>query len=196
MAKGGAATVLAVLAAATLLRLEHLAKNDGVGEKLDIDFVVSTGVNFYDMDIYRANSLQKPWYLAYCVIAIESAGRQIPMVFLGMIKEDFNKRYAGGKAATATANSLTRDFGLRLRDQMQYCTDHPEEVSKLSKVKAQVEQVKSIMMENIDKARSAIVWTISCLLDAEKILVESCFAQTLLNICHGDHCQSATKTLI
>jgi len=39
----------------------------------------------------------------------------------------------------------------RLRDQMQYCTDHPEEVSKLSKVKAQVEQVKSIMMENIDK---------------------------------------------
>ena len=49
-----------------------------VGEKLDIDFVVSTRVNFYDTgltgvdddafeqsftDIYRANSLQKPWYL-------------------------------------------------------------------------------------------------------------------------------------
>jgi len=34
---------------------------------------------------------------------------------------------------------------------MQYCTDYPEEVSKLSKVKAQVDQVKSIMMENIDK---------------------------------------------
>ena len=87
-------------------------------------------------------------------------------------------------------------YRLRLRDQMQYCTDHPEEVSKLSKVKAQVEQVKSIMMENIDKARSAIVWTISCLLDAEKILEERCFAHTLLNICHGDHCQSATETLI
>jgi hypothetical protein len=55
---------------------------------------------------------------------------------------------------------------------MQYCTDHPEDVSKLSKVKAQVEQVKSIMMENIDKARPAIVWTISCFLAAEKILVE------------------------
>ena len=68
-------------------------------------------------------------------------------------------------------------------------------MSKLSKVKAQVEQVKSIMMENIDKARSAIVWTISCLLDAEKILVERC-AHTLLNICHGDHYRSATKTLI
>jgi len=49
-----------------------------VGEKLDIDFVVSTGDNFYDTgltgvdddafeqsftDIYTAKSLQKPWYL-------------------------------------------------------------------------------------------------------------------------------------
>ena len=49
-----------------------------VGEKLDINFVVSTGVNFYDIgltgvdddafeqsftDIYTATSLQKPWYL-------------------------------------------------------------------------------------------------------------------------------------
>jgi hypothetical protein len=66
--------------------------------------------------------------------------------------------------------------------------DHPEDVSKLSKVKAQVEQVKIIMMENIDKAHSAIVWTISCLLAAEKILVERCSAHTLLNICHSDHC--------
>lgn len=48
-----------------------------IGEKLDIDFVVSTGDNFYDngltgdddstfedsfTNIYTANSLQKPWY--------------------------------------------------------------------------------------------------------------------------------------
>ncbi|ONM62625.1 Purple acid phosphatase 3 [Zea mays] len=48
-----------------------------VGEKLDIDFVISTGDNFYKnglkgvhdqafkesfMDIYTAQSLQKPWY--------------------------------------------------------------------------------------------------------------------------------------
>ncbi|ONM18113.1 Purple acid phosphatase 3 [Zea mays] len=50
-----------------------------VGEKLDIDFVISTGDNFYKnglkgvhdqafkesfMDIYTAQSLQKPWYSA------------------------------------------------------------------------------------------------------------------------------------
>lgn len=36
---------------------------------------------------------------------------------------------------------------------MKYCMDHPEEVSKLAKVKAQVSEVKGIMMENIDKVQ-------------------------------------------
>jgi hypothetical protein len=45
------------------------------------------------------------------VVAAEAAGHEIPLVFLEMIKDDFNKRYAGGKAATAAANSLSRDFG-------------------------------------------------------------------------------------
>lgn len=36
---------------------------------------------------------------------------------------------------------------------MQYCIDHPEEISKLSKVKAQVSEVKGVMMENIEKVR-------------------------------------------
>ena len=48
---------------------------------------------------------------AYCVVAVESAGRQIPIAFLERVKEDFNKRYGGGKAATAVANSLNREFG-------------------------------------------------------------------------------------
>ncbi|MBA0653098.1 hypothetical protein Goklo_020302 [Gossypium klotzschianum] len=34
---------------------------------------------------------------------------------------------------------------------MQYCIDHPEEVSKIAKVKAQVSEVKGVMMENIEK---------------------------------------------
>lgn len=40
---------------------------------------------------------------------------------------------------------------------MQYCVDHPEEISKLSKVKAQVSEVKGVMMENIEK-----VWFADC----------------------------------
>ncbi|KAJ9539397.1 hypothetical protein OSB04_032130 [Centaurea solstitialis] len=89
---------------------------------------------------------------AYCVVAAESAGRQVPMAFLERTKDDFTKKYAGGgKAATATANSLNKEFGPKLKEQMQYCVDHPEEISKLSKVKAQVSEVKGVMMENIEK---------------------------------------------
>jgi len=39
----------------------------------------------------------------------------------------------------------------KLREHMQYCVDHPEEISKLAKVKAQVSEVKGVMMENIEK---------------------------------------------
>lgn len=34
---------------------------------------------------------------------------------------------------------------------MQYIIDHADEIEKLLKVKAQVSEVKSIMLENIDK---------------------------------------------
>lgn len=39
----------------------------------------------------------------------------------------------------------------KLKDHMKYCMDHPEEISKLAKVKAQVSEVKGVMMENIEK---------------------------------------------
>ncbi|CAF1699751.1 putative vesicle-associated membrane protein 726 isoform X1 [Brassica napus] len=87
----------------------------------------------------------------YCVVAVESVGRQIPMAFLERVKEDFNKRYGGGKATTAKPNSLNKEFGSKLKEQMQYCVDHPEEINKLVKVKAQVTEVKGVMMENIEK---------------------------------------------
>ncbi|CAN6807340.1 unnamed protein product, partial [Brassica oleracea] len=87
----------------------------------------------------------------YCVVAVESVGRQIPMAFLERVKEDFNKRYGGGKATTAKPNSLNKEFGSKLKEHMQYCVDHPEEINKLVKVKAQVTEVKGVMMENIEK---------------------------------------------
>lgn len=48
---------------------------------------------------------------AYCIVAVESVGRDTPIAFLDRVKDDFNKRYGGGKAANATANSLTKEFG-------------------------------------------------------------------------------------
>jgi vesicle-associated membrane protein 72 len=44
------------------------------------------------------------------VVAVESVGRQVPIAFLERVKEDFMKRFGGGKAASAQANGLNRDF--------------------------------------------------------------------------------------
>ncbi|MFS7890877.1 putative Longin domain, v-SNARE, coiled-coil domain-containing protein [Helianthus anomalus] len=104
----------------------------------------------YNCDGHTFNYLVEDGF-TYCVVAAESVGRQVPMAFLERIKDDFNKKYGGGKAATAIANSLNKEFASKLKEQMQYCVDHPEEISKLSKVKAQVSEVKGVMMENIEK---------------------------------------------
>ena len=37
---------------------------------------------------------------------------------------------------------------------MQYCMNHPEEMSRLAKVKAQIAEVKGIMMDNIEKVNA------------------------------------------
>jgi vesicle-associated membrane protein 72 len=104
----------------------------------------------YNCDGHTFNYLVDNGF-TYCVVADESAGRQLPMAFLERIKDDFVSKYGGGKATTSAANSLNKEFGSKLNEHMQYCVDHPEEISKLVKVKAQVSEVKGVMMENIEK---------------------------------------------
>ncbi|KAI3466922.1 hypothetical protein Pfo_023585 [Paulownia fortunei] len=104
----------------------------------------------YNCDNHTFNYLVHDGF-TYCVVAEESAGRQVPMAFLECIKDDFVAKYGGGKAATAPVNGLNKEFGPKLKEHMQYCIEHPEEINKLAKVKAQVSEVKGVMMENIEK---------------------------------------------
>ncbi|CAH9086279.1 unnamed protein product [Cuscuta epithymum] len=87
----------------------------------------------------------------YCVVAVESAGRQIPIAFLERVKDEFYKKYGKGKGVSAGANGLKREFGPKLKEHMRYCAEHPEEMDKIAKVKAQVNEVKGVMMGNIEK---------------------------------------------
>ncbi|KAG6482369.1 hypothetical protein ZIOFF_059000 [Zingiber officinale] len=103
----------------------------------------------YNCDGHTFNYLVENGF-TYCVVAVESAGKQTPMALLERVKEDFSKKY-GAKAATATANGLNREFKSKLKEHMQFCIDHPEEINKIAKVKAQVSEVKGVMMENIEK---------------------------------------------
>lgn len=103
----------------------------------------------------------------YLVVADESFGRQAPFAFLERVKDDFKQRYGARAAKSPLSHTLDEDFGYedtfnvaysldkeygpKLKDHMQYCIDHPEEMNKIAKVKAQVSEVKGIMIENIEK---------------------------------------------
>ncbi|QHN95414.1 Vesicle-associated membrane protein [Arachis hypogaea] len=41
---------------------------------------------------------------------------------------------------------------LKLKEHMQYCIDHPEEISKLAKVQKKISEVKVVKIKNIEKA--------------------------------------------
>ncbi|KAF4347826.1 hypothetical protein F8388_009086 [Cannabis sativa] len=115
----------------------------------------------YNCDGHTFNYLVDEGF-TYCVVAVEAIGRQIPIAFLERVKEDFTKRYGGGKAATAVANSLNREFGSKLKEHMQYCVDHPDEINKLAKVKAQVldrgEKIE-LLVDKTENLRSQIYGT-------------------------------------
>nr|GMD65763.1 vesicle-associated membrane protein 724 [Ipomoea batatas] len=104
----------------------------------------------YNCDHHTFNFLLEDGY-AYCVVAKDSVGKQISIAFLERVKADFKKRYGGGKADTAVAKSLNKEFGPVMKEHMKYIIEHADEIEKLLKVKAQVSEVKSIMLENIDK---------------------------------------------
>ncbi|PKA62952.1 Vesicle-associated membrane protein 724 [Apostasia shenzhenica] len=105
----------------------------------------------YACDHHTFNFLLHDGYV-YCVVAKESVTKHISIALLERLKEDFKKRYGGGKADTATAKSLNKEFGPVIKEHMQYIVEHAEEIEKLLKVKAQVSEIKSIMLENIEKA--------------------------------------------
>ncbi|KAG4910084.1 hypothetical protein JHK87_056200 [Glycine soja] len=123
----------------------------------------------YSCDGHTFNFLLDTGFV-FLVVADESAGRSVPFVFLERVKDDFMKRYGASiknegahpladddddddlfEDRFSIAYNLDREFGPALKEHMQYCMNHPEEMSKLSKLKAQITEVKGIMMDNIEK---------------------------------------------
>ncbi|XP_065870475.1 vesicle-associated membrane protein 727 [Euphorbia lathyris] len=121
----------------------------------------------YSCDGHTFNFLIDSGFV-FLVVADESSGRSLPFVFLDRVKDDFKQRYDSSISNEAhpladdedddlfedrfsIAYNLDREFGPRLKEHMQYCMSHPEEISKLSKLKAQITEVKGIMMDNIEK---------------------------------------------
>lgn len=122
----------------------------------------------YSCDGHTFNFLLDNGFI-FLVVADESVGRSVPFVFLERVKADFMQRYGASiknegphpladdedddlfEDRFSIAYNLDREFGPRLKEHMQYCIEHPEEISKLSKLKAQITEVKGVMMDNIEK---------------------------------------------
>ncbi|KAM3360108.1 Vesicle-associated membrane protein [Capsicum chinense] len=124
----------------------------------------------YSCDGHTFNFLLDSGFV-FLVVADEPTGRSVPFVFLERVKDDFKKRYGSSikndgdphpLAADdedddlfgdrfSIAYNLDREFGPKLKEHMEYCMNHPDEMSKLSKLKAQITEVKGIMMDNIEK---------------------------------------------
>lgn len=124
----------------------------------------------YSCDGHTFNFLLDSGFV-FLVVADESMGRSIPFVFLERVKDDFKQHYGATiknddphpladdededddlfEDRFSIAYNLDREFGPRLKEHMQYCMNHPEEMNKLSKLKAQITEVKGIMMDNIEK---------------------------------------------
>jgi hypothetical protein len=68
------------------------------------------------------------------------------------VQSEFKPKY-GAKAKTAAAHAFDRQFGSRLKYHMEYCINNPGEISKIHRVKAKVDEVKGIMVQNIEKVR-------------------------------------------
>ncbi|KAF6254046.1 R-SNARE protein, VAMP72-family [Scenedesmus sp. NREL 46B-D3] len=100
-------------------------------------------------DKHTFNFTRREQYV-FLVVADEAFGRQIPFAFLERVSDDFIAGFAS-KGKTAAPHSMDRSFGVKLKQHMDYCTNNPDEISRVAGVQRKVDEVKNIMIENLDK---------------------------------------------
>ena len=87
--------------------------------------------------------------IVYLCMADEAFGRRIPFAFLEEVRDRFVAAYGGG-ATTALAYAYNTEFSRVLHQQMDYFSSNPA-ADALSRAKGEMAEVKSVMVENIDK---------------------------------------------
>lgn len=88
--------------------------------------------------------------LIYICAAETNFGKQVPFAFLNEIKSRFTSGSLAIRALAASEHEFDRDFSYILKDQMiKFSTDVP--VDSVNRVKKQVQEVMSVMSDNIDK---------------------------------------------
>mmetsp|Transcript_21485 Transcript_21485/g.54152 ORF Transcript_21485/g.54152 Transcript_21485/m.54152 type:complete len:219 (+) Transcript_21485:105-761(+) len=88
--------------------------------------------------------------LTYLCMADESFPKRIAFSFLADTQRRFEAAYRPDVIQRAVAFQMNEDFCRTLANQMTYYSKDPA-ADKLSQVRAQVDETKGIMVENIDK---------------------------------------------
>lgn len=108
----------------------------------------------YTCDRHLFNFLSEPGPsgLTFCAVSPESAGRALPFAFLERVAEDFHSRHENASSlASLPAHALDRAFSPRLALAADYVAEHPEAASKVASVQRQVDAVRDVMVENIER---------------------------------------------
>lgn len=88
--------------------------------------------------------------ITFLCMADEETKRRIAFGFLDDIKKTWRERF-GSVEQTALAFSLNDLFSPVLRQKMDYYTSNPLVADNIAKVQAQIDTVKDVMIENIDR---------------------------------------------
>ncbi|XP_042895160.1 vesicle-associated membrane protein 7 [Parasteatoda tepidariorum] len=88
--------------------------------------------------------------LIYICAAENEFGKSVPFAFLNEVKSRFTSGSLAIRALTANEHDFDRDFSYILKDQMiKYSNDVA--IDGIGKVKKQVEEVMTVMSDNIEK---------------------------------------------
>lgn len=87
--------------------------------------------------------------ITYLCLADEKQKRRLPFLYLDDIKGKFQASY-GERANTAIAFAMNSEFAKVCEDRMSYFNDNPN-ADSFGKVRGQIEDVKGVMVENIEK---------------------------------------------
>ncbi|CAH9090407.1 unnamed protein product [Cuscuta epithymum] len=102
----------------------------------------------YSQDRYIFNVKRTDGLTVLCV-ADDDAGRRIPFAFLEDIHQRFVRTY-GRAVLSAQAYAMNDEFSRVLSQQMEYYSHDPNS-DRLNRLKGEMNQVRNVMIENIDK---------------------------------------------
>ncbi|GER32062.1 vesicle-associated membrane protein [Striga asiatica] len=102
----------------------------------------------YSQDRYIFHVKRTDGLTVLCM-AEDNAQRRIPFAFLEEIHQRFVQTY-GRAVLTAQAYAMNDEFSRILSQQMEYYSRDPN-ADRINRIKGEMSQVRSVMIENIDK---------------------------------------------